>query len=127
AGMVQTVDFNLTSSGESLDEVVVIGYGTARRRDLTGSVASVQAKDFNKGVIVAPDQLIQGRTAGVMVISNTGKPGGASTVRIRGNSSIRAGNNPLFVVDGIPLSGTSARPGSPGGYGSDGGNPLSYL
>ncbi len=128
SGSVQTVDFNLVSSGESLDEVVVIGYGTARKRDLTGSVASVQAKDFNKGVIVAPDQLIQGRTAGVMVINNTGQPGGATTVRIRGNSSIRAGNNPLFVVDGVPLSGTSARPGAGGGgYGSDGGNPLSYL
>lgn len=127
SGSVQVVDFGLTSSGESLDEVVVIGYGTARRRDLTGSVASVQAKDFNKGVIAAPDQLIQGRTAGVMVINNTGQPGGATTVRIRGNSSIRAGNNPLFVVDGIPLSGTSARPGGSGGYGSDGGNPLSYL
>lgn len=127
SGSVQTVDFDLVSGGESLDEVVVIGYGTARRRDLTGSVASVQAKDFNKGVIAAPDQLIQGRTAGVMVINNTGTPGGASTVRIRGNSSIRAGNNPLFVVDGIPLSGTSARPGSPGGYASDGGNPLNYL
>ncbi|SEL78162.1 SusC/RagA family TonB-linked outer membrane protein [Parapedobacter koreensis] len=126
----QLVDFSLVSSGESLDEVVVIGYGTARKRDLTGSVASVQAKDFNKGVIVAPDQLIQGRTAGVMVINNTGQPGGSTTVRIRGNSSIRAGNNPLFVVDGIPLSGTSARSGRPdgvGGYGSDGGNPLSYL
>lgn len=127
SGSIQTADFNLTSSGESLDEVVVIGYGTARKRDLTGSVASVQAKDFNKGVIVAPDQLIQGRTAGVMVINNTGQPGGATTVRIRGNSSIRAGNNPLFVVDGVPLSGTSARPGGSGGYGSDGGNPLSYL
>lgn len=127
SGSLQVIDFSLTSSGESLDEVVVIGYGTARRRDLTGSVASVQAKDFNKGVIAAPDQLIQGRTAGVMVINNTGQPGGATTVRIRGNSSIRAGNNPLFVVDGIPLSGTSARPGGSGGYGSDGGNPLSYL
>lgn len=111
----------------SLDEVVVVGYGTTQRRDLTGSVSTVQAKDFNKGAIVAPDQLIQGRTAGVMVINNTGQPGGATTVRIRGNSSIRAGNNPLFVVDGIPLSGTSARPGGSGGYGSDGGNPLSYL
>lgn len=130
AGSVQTVDFSLLSSGESLDEVVVIGYGTARKRDLTGSVGSVQAKDFNKGVIVAPDQLIQGRTAGVMVVNNSGQPGGSTTVRIRGNSSIRAGNNPLFVIDGIPLSGTSARPGNGGGggvYGTDGGNPLSYL
>ena len=130
SGAAQTVDFFLTPGGESLDEVVVIGYGTARKRDLTGSVASVQAKDFNKGAIAAPDQLIQGRTAGVMVVNNSGQPGGSTTVRIRGNSSIRAGNNPLFVVDGIPLSGTSARPGNGGGggvYGTDGGNPLSYL
>ena len=130
SGAVQTVDFSLTPGGESLDEVVVIGYGTARKRDLTGSVASVQSKDFNKGAIAAPDQLIQGRTAGVMVVNNSGQPGGSTTVRIRGNSSIRAGNNPLFVVDGIPLSGTSARPGNGGGggvYGTDGGNPLSYL
>jgi len=126
-GSQQTLDFKLVSSGEALDEVVVIGYGTTRRSDLTGSVASVQADDFNKGVIAAPDQLIQGRTAGVMVINNTGQPGGSTTVRIRGNSSIRAGNNPLFVVDGVPLSGTSARPGGSGGYGTDPGNPLNYL
>src|SRR5690606_497635 len=87
----------------SLDEVVVLGYGTTQKKDLAGSVASVQAKDFNKGIIVAPDQLVQGRTGGVMVINNTGQPGGSTTVRIRGNSSIRAGNNPLFVVDGVPL------------------------
>lgn len=124
---VRVVDFTLVSGGENLDEVVIIGYGTTRKRDLTGSVASVRAEDFNKGVIVGPDQLVQGRTAGVMVINNTGQPGGSTTVRIRGNSSIRAGNNPLFVVDGVPLSGTSARPGGGGGYGSDGGNPLSYL
>jgi len=125
-----TVTFNMVSDAAGLDEVVVIGYGTARKSDLTGSVASLQTKDFNKGVIASPDQLIQGRTAGVMVINNTGQPGGSTTVRIRGNSSIRAGNNPLFVVDGIPLSGTSARSGRPdgtGGYGSDGGNPLNYL
>lgn len=127
SGAQQTLDFQLMSGGESLDEVVVIGYGTTRRRDLTGSVASVQAEDFNRGVIVSPDQLIQGRTAGIMVINNTGQPGGSTTVRIRGNSSIRAGNNPLFVLDGIPLSGSSARPGGTAGYGTDAGNPLSYL
>lgn len=123
----QLVDFNLVSGGESLDEVVVIGYGTTRKRDVTGSVASLQPEDFNQGVIVAPDQLMQGRAAGVMVINNTGQPGGSTTVRIRGNSSIRAGNNPLFVVDGIPLSGTAASPDGGGGYGSDAGNPLNYL
>ena len=127
SGSQQVRDFALQPDGESLDEVVVIGYGTSRKQDVTGSVASLQPKDFNRGVIVAPDQLMQGRTAGVMVINNTGQPGASTTVRIRGNSSIRAGNNPLFVVDGIPLSGTSARPGGGGGYGTDGGNPLNYL
>lgn len=121
------IDVMLTDDVKALEEVVVIGYGTVKKKDLTGSVASLQAKDFNKGVITSPDQLIQGRTPGVMVINNTGQPGGAATVRIRGNSSIRAGNNPLFVLDGIPLSGSSARPGGSGGFGSDGGNPLAYL
>jgi TonB-linked SusC/RagA family outer membrane protein len=126
-GNETTIDVVLTDDAKALEEVVVIGYGTVKKKDLTGSVSSLQSKDFNKGVITSPDQLIQGRTPGVMVINNTGQPGGAATVRIRGNSSIRAGNNPLFVLDGIPLSGSSARPGGSGGFGSDGGNPLAYL
>lgn len=117
----------LVANVASLNEVVVVGYGTVRKKDVTGSIISLQAKDFNKGINVAPDQLIQGKTPGVMVINNTGQPGGSTTVRVRGNSSIRAGNNPLFVLDGIPLSGGSARPGGSGGFGSDGGNPLTYL
>src|SRR5688572_20978995 len=122
------VDIVLTASAAGLTEVVVIGYGTARKKDLTGAVASVQAKDFNKGTYTSPDQLIQGKAAGVMVINNTGQPGGSTTVCIRGSSSIRSGNQPLFVVDGVPLSGGSARPGSVGGeYSNDGGNPLNYL
>lgn len=126
-GVADELDIVLQSDAKVMDEVVVIGYGTVKKKDLTGSVASLQPKDFNQGVMTAPDQLIQGRTPGVMVINNTGQPGGATTVRIRGNSSIRAGNNPLFVLDGIPLSGTSARPGGSGGFGTDGGNPLAYL
>lgn len=123
-----SVDISLVATGGGLTEVVVIGYGTARKKDLTGSVASVQAKDFNKGTYTSPDQLIQGKAAGVLVINNTGQPGGSTTIRIRGSSSIRSGNQPLFVLDGIPLSGGSARPGAEGGnYGSDGGNPLNYM
>lgn len=123
-----TANVTLESATSSLNEVVVVGYGTARRRDLTGSVASVQAKDFNKGVFTAPDQLIQGKAAGVLVINNTGQPGGSTTVRIRGTSSIRSGNQPLYVVDGVPLSGGSARPGGNGAaYGNDGGNPLNFI
>ncbi|MCW3106185.1 MAG: SusC/RagA family TonB-linked outer membrane protein [Segetibacter sp.] len=115
---------SMTASTESLTDVVVVGYGTARRKDLTGSTASVQAKDFNKGTYTSPDQLIQGKAAGVLVINNTGQPGGATTVRIRGSSSIRSGNSPLFVVDDVPLSGGSARPGAGG---DNGGNPLSFM
>jgi TonB-linked SusC/RagA family outer membrane protein len=126
-GSETKIDVVMTDDAKALEEVVVIGYGTVKKKDLTGSVSSLQSKDFNQGVITSPDQLIQGRTPGVMVINNTGQPGGAATVRIRGNSSIRAGNNPLFVLDGIPLSGSSARPGGSGGFGSDGGNPLAYL
>jgi iron complex outermembrane receptor protein len=118
----------MATSNETLSDVVVVGYGTARRRDLTGSVSSVKEKDFNKGVFTSPDQLIQGKAAGVLVINNTGQPGGSTTVRIRGASSIRSGNQPLFVVDGVPLSGGSARPGGSGAaFGSDGGNPLNFI
>lgn len=122
-----SVDVTLEADAGNLTDIVVVGYGTVRKKDVTGSIISLQSKDFNKGIQVAPDQLIQGKTPGVMVVNNTGQPGGATTVRIRGNSSIRAGNNPLFVLDGIPLSGGSARPGGTGGFGSDGGNPLTYL
>lgn len=121
------LEISLSPSTSNLDEVVVVGYGSVKKRDVTGSIVSLQAKDFNQGIAVAPDQLIQGKTPGVMVINNTGQPGGSTTVTVRGNSSIRAGNNPLFVLDGIPLSGGSARPGGRGGFGSDKGNPLAYL
>ena len=120
---------NLVSENASLNEVVVVGYGTARKKDLTGSVASVKAKDFNKGVITAPDQLLQGKVAGVQIINNSGAPGGATTVRIRGNASVRSGNQPLYVVDGVALDGRAARPGtSSGDVGTTpGGNPLTFL
>lgn len=115
--------------GSLLDEVVVIGYGAVKKSDLTGSVVSVGEKDFNAGLVTAPDQLIQGRAAGVLVVNNSGQPGGGTTVRIRGNSSIRAGNEPLYVVDGIQLTGASAKPGSGGTElgNSPGSNPLNYL
>lgn len=123
-----TVDVGLTATQSNLNEVVVVGYGTARKRDLTGSVASVKAKDFNQGVFASPDNLIQGKVAGVQVINNTGAPGGASTIRIRGISSIRSGNAPLIVVDGVPLSGGSTQPGLDNALGSSpGDNPLNFI
>jgi iron complex outermembrane receptor protein len=122
------IDVSFVISNAQLGEVVVTGYGTARKKDLTGSVVSLREKDFNKGVITSPDQLIQGKAAGLMVINNMGQPGGSTTIRIRGTSSIRSGNQPLFVIDGVPLSGGLARPGASGGdYGSDPGNPFSFI
>lgn len=105
------VNVTLTVANQSnLNEVVVIGYGTARKRDLTGSVATVSAKDFNKGQINQPEQLLQGKVAGLQITNSSGQPGGVTIVKIRGNNSIRAGNQPLYVVDGIQLDGRSARP-----------------
>jgi iron complex outermembrane receptor protein len=109
---------------------VVIGYGTARKKDLTGSVASVQAKDFNKGISNNPDQLLTGKVAGLQIINSSGQPGGATIVKIRGNNSIRSGNTPLYVIDGIPLDGRSPRPGLYNNTGlgtSPGANPLNFI
>ena len=123
------VNATLEVANEALNDVVVIGYGTQRKRDLTGAVASVKAKDFNQGVQIAPDQLIQGKVAGVQVINNSGQPGGATTFKIRGNSSLRTGNQPLFVIDGVIVDGSSARPGlSVTGLGNaPDANPLNFI
>lgn len=106
------IEYNvILKSAAALDEVVVVGYGTVRKRDLTGAVTSVGTKDFNQGIVTAPDQLIQGKVAGLEITSNSGQPGAATTVRIRGNSSIRTGaGQPLYVLDGVPLDGRNARP-----------------
>jgi len=124
-----TVSVTLASAAGDLNEVVVIGYGTARRRDLTGAVATVGAKDFNKGVYTSPDQLIQGKAAGVQVLNNSGQPGGATTVKIRGNSAVTGSGQPLYVVDGIPLDNRTSRPGlEASGLGTTpGSNPLNFL
>ncbi len=95
---------SMTASNSVLNEVVVIGYGSARKKDLTGSITVVSEKDFQKGVITTPDQMIAGKVAGVSVISNSGSPGAGSTIRIRGGSSLSASNDPLIVIDGIPLA-----------------------
>ncbi|TMI86905.1 MAG: SusC/RagA family TonB-linked outer membrane protein, partial [Bacteroidetes bacterium] len=105
-----SVEVSFVATGANLNEVVVTGYGTARKRDLTGAVASVKAKDFNQGVITSPDQLLQNRVAGVEITNNSGQPGVATTIKVRGNNSIRAVNNPLYVIDGVPLDGRTARP-----------------
>src|SRR4030095_2243297 len=120
----------LVSSGTNLNEVVVIGYGTSRKKDLTGAVGSVSEKDFNKGTYASADKLIQGKVAGVQVTSNSGMPGGATTIKIRGNSAVTGTGQPLFVVDGVPLDGRSPRPGTPDlgfGAGDPASNPLNFI
>lgn len=95
----------LSPAIDDLNDVVVIGYGSVRKKDLTGSVVNVSSKDFNKGVISTPEQLIQGKVAGVQITSNNGAPGSGSTIRIRGGASLNASNDPLIVVDGMPIDG----------------------
>lgn len=101
---VVSVDFALQPDNTSLNEVIVIGYGTERKKDLTGSIATVTAKDFNQGDITTPEQLIQGKVAGVSIISNDGSPGSGSQILIRGGASVNGSNAPLIVIDGVPLS-----------------------
>jgi iron complex outermembrane receptor protein len=93
----------LTESSSQLEEVVVIGYGTAQKKDLTGAVDLVTPDDFNKGSAVNAQQLIQGKVAGVSIVSNDGAPGAGSNVLIRGIGSLNLNSNPLYVVDGVPL------------------------
>lgn len=97
------VDVTLHPDNEILDEVVVIGYGTQKKNDLTGSVSSVGEKDFNQGLISSPEELINGKIAGVQITSNGGSPNGGSTIRIRGGASLNASNDPLIVLDGVPM------------------------
>ncbi len=94
----------LEEDTELLDEVVVIGYGTVKKEDLTGSVSTVRADQLNKGVVTSPAELLKGKSAGVVITDGDGAPGSASTIRIRGGSSLSAVNDPLIVVDGLPIT-----------------------
>lgn len=97
------IDIVLVTDLTQLSEVVVVGYGTQEKKDITGAVSSVKSKDFNKGVITSPGQLLQGKAAGVTVTGSSGAPGSGQLITIRGQGSIRQGTGPLFVVDGFPL------------------------
>lgn len=118
SGATVTVDFRLRESARVLTGMVVIGYGETQARDRTGSVDVVSAEEFNTGVIVSPEQLIQSKVAGVQVVDNN-EPGGGMSVRIRGTSSITGSSEPLFVVDGVPIQ--------VGGGLSAGRNPLNFI
>lgn len=98
-----SINVSLSVNVVQLGEVVTIGYGTVRKEDATGSVAVVTANDFNRGAVTTPSELIIGKFAGVQITSNGGAPGSGSTIRIRGGSSLSASNNPLLVIDGVPV------------------------
>lgn len=123
-----TFDVSL-ASGELLDEVVVVGYGSVKKDDLTGAVVALTEEDFNAGVITSPEELIQGRAPGVQITQTSGEPGAAVNFRIRGTSSVRANNNPLFVIDGVPLpSEDVTAQGAVGDLGTSAArNPLNFL
>ncbi len=124
------LSIRLNTDIAELQELVVVGYGTAEKKDVTGAMSTLSPKDFNKGIVSNPIELIQGRAAGVQITPSSGEPGGAINVSIRGMNSIRSGNDPLFVIDGVPIGGGNV---SPGGSdvgdvgGSQARNPLNFL
>lgn len=129
-GTRTSIDVGMTSDLTNLGEVVVVGYQIVRKQDLTGSVSQVGSDDFNKGIYVSPSELLQGKMAGVLVTGASGAPGAETSINIRGVNSIRGGNGPLIVVDGVQLDNSQPK-GSvniPGGMGNTPGvDPLSFL
>jgi iron complex outermembrane receptor protein len=117
-GNQSEINMQLLADAATLSEVVVVGYGTQEKKDITGAVASVKSEEFNKGIINTPEQLLQGKVAGVNIISGSGEPGSKQLISIRGQGSVRSGSTPLFVVDGMPLDNS--------GTGGDI-NPLNFL
>jgi len=116
-GKSSTIDVQLQPLNKDLSQIVVIGYGTQSKRDVTGAVKSVKAESFNRGIINAPQQLLQGKVAGVNVTSASGEPGAIMGISVRGPGGVRTGSTPLFVVDGLPLDNSS----------TGGGDPLNFI
>lgn len=118
---LQTIETTVTSSSiqivmqddnVALDEMVVIGYGSVKKADLSGSVVAIKAEEMNKGAITSPQELLQGKISGVLISPGDGQPGAGSTIRIRSGASLNSSNDPLVIIDGIPVSNDAA-PGSP--------------
>ncbi|MDE6497862.1 MAG: TonB-dependent receptor [Muribaculaceae bacterium] len=102
------VEVTLEPTSESLEELVVVGYGTQKRSDITGSVASLSEDQMRQTIVTNADQMLQGKVAGVQVTQNSGAPGGATSVRIRGASSLNSSNEPLYIIDGVPMGGSTS-------------------
>jgi len=122
------VNVTLKEDSAELKEVVVIGYGSVKKKDATGAVDQLSSKSFDNVGAPNPADLLRGKVAGVQVTQSSGEPGAAASIRIRGNSSIRSGNGPLIVVDGVPLDGGDVSPGNDIGLGSQSArNPLNFI
>lgn len=102
-GEATIINVAMRTDVQALEEVVVIGYGTVKKSDATGSVAAVSSKDFNKGAITSPQDLLVGKSAGVVITTAGGAPGSGATIRVRGGSSLNASNDPLIIIDGVPI------------------------
>ncbi|MBN1598586.1 MAG: TonB-dependent receptor [Bacteroidales bacterium] len=129
-GDQSTIDVTLLEDIMELDEIVVVGYGTTKKSDLTGAMASLKEEDFNSRVGATPEQLIQGRVAGVHITSNNGEPGAGTQIRIRGTSTIRTNQQPLYVIDGVPLDFKTTSPDGVEGTalgGAPATNPLNFI
>lgn len=114
AGGTANVDIAMTAQAAALSEVVVTGYGTQRREAISGSVSTIDADAAKVGVIVNANQMLQGRVAGVQMVANSGEPGAGAQIRIRGGTSVSASNDPLYVIDGMPIQNEGAAPDAPG-------------
>jgi TonB-linked SusC/RagA family outer membrane protein len=125
------IDVLLKIDNKTLDEVLVVGYGSVKKSDLTGSVASLKQEEFNPGANSSIDQLMLGKAAGVQITQNSSEPGGGVSVRIRGVSSLNAGSDPLYVIDGLPIDNSTLLSSSSGGAGtgtnSNPRNPLNTI
>ena len=123
-----TIDVIMNEDANQLDEVIVVGYGTTRRRDVMSSISSVSAEEVSRMPVASIDQAIQGRAAGVQVIKNTGAPGGGVSIRVRGTGSINGNQEPLYVIDGVPINNTFSGSTTPAGanfnYGGQAGNEV---
>lgn len=113
------ITLQMKEQSMALSDIIVVGYGTQRKGDLTGSIVNVSSKDFNQGMINSPEQLINGKISGVQIMSNSGSPTSGSSIRIRGGASLNASNDPLIVLDGVPLEA--------GGISGNSGNFLSLI
>ncbi|WP_245793753.1 SusC/RagA family TonB-linked outer membrane protein [Flavobacterium xanthum] len=123
-----TVNVVLNEDSAELKEVVVIGYGSVRKKDATGAVDQISAKDFDNVSSPSPAQILRGKVAGVQVTQSSGEPGAGVAIRVRGNSSIRSGNSPLIVIDGVPLDGGNVSGGGDDLLGSSSAkNPLNFV